>query len=167
MTMACSSNSMAKLSIFFLIFHFPYLAFSYNSTLELPSGGPESFIFEPNGNIFYVSINDGRIVKFAGSDIGFVSFAYASPAREFCDGTSDPDKGNICGRVIGLAPNYKSGKLNLVDAYHGLLEVGPEGGLATNSPILPAEFLINGLTVWMSTKKLEICTLQMLALFTT
>ncbi|KAL3512537.1 hypothetical protein ACH5RR_025254 [Cinchona calisaya] len=80
--MAYCSNSMAMLSIFFLLFELPFLVFSAYQTFVLPSGGAESFVFPSGGDEFYASVNDGRVVKYG-------------------------------------------------DAYHGLREVGPAGGLAS------------------------------------
>ncbi|KAL3512535.1 hypothetical protein ACH5RR_025252 [Cinchona calisaya] len=99
----------------------------------LPSGGPESNVFPSTDDTFFASVNDVRVVKYAGSDTGFVNFSFASPLRtpQFCDGTTDPQKGNICGRALGLAHDYTRKKLVIADAYQGLREVGPEGGLAT------------------------------------
>jgi hypothetical protein len=47
--------------------------------LDLPDGliGPESVAFNRRGVGPYVSISDGRILKYAGKDIGFTTFAYS------------------------------------------------------------------------------------------
>lgn len=47
----------------------------------LPSGGPESYIFKNGGDEFYSGVNDGRVEKYAGSDIGVVNVTYSSPFR--------------------------------------------------------------------------------------
>jgi len=100
-------------------------------TFPVPSGGSESFIFGPTGGLF-TGVNDGRVVKYRGSKDGWTDFAYASPTRteKKCGGTTNAALGGICGRTLGLGMNYKTSELYLADAYHGLLVVGPKGGLA-------------------------------------
>lgn len=39
---------------------------------------------------------------------------------------------SLCGRPLGLRFDKRSGNLYIADAYHGLLVVGPEGGIATS-----------------------------------
>jgi sugar lactone lactonase YvrE len=55
-----------------------------------------------------------------------------------------------CGRTLGLRFHNATGNLYLADAYHGLLSVGPKGGLvkvlATQARGVPFKFL-NGLDV--------------------
>ncbi|KAM7502579.1 hypothetical protein LguiB_001483 [Lonicera macranthoides] len=125
--------SMNIISIFILFFSFPltFLSAQTLTAFPVPSGGPESIIFNPAGG-FFTGVNDGRIVKYRGSKAGWVDFAYASPTRTVkrCEGTTDPALGNICGRTLGLGMNYNTRELYLVDAYHGLCVVGPEGGQA-------------------------------------
>ncbi|CAH1422357.1 unnamed protein product [Lactuca virosa] len=104
--------------------------------LVLPEGviGPGAVTF---GGLLapgpFITVTDGRIMKWAGPTIGFVDFAYTSPTRtkQFCDGTTDPEKGPICGRPMGLSFHPVTGLLYVTDAYFGLLVVGPLGGLAT------------------------------------
>lgn len=50
--------------------------------------------------------------------------------KQLCDGTTDPNMGPICGRPLGLSFYYAKEFLYIVDAYFGLLVVGPQGGLA-------------------------------------
>ncbi|KAI5659115.1 hypothetical protein M9H77_27908 [Catharanthus roseus] len=125
------------LSIFIILIHFPFFVLSAAlTTFQVPSGGPESYAFKsPDTQVFFTGANDGRVLKYGGPNVGFQSFSYASPYRtsEVCDGTTDPELGYICGRVLGLVMNYKTNKLIIADAYHGLNEVGAdgEGGLAT------------------------------------
>ncbi|GKB49691.1 six-bladed beta-propeller, TolB-like protein, partial [Tanacetum coccineum] len=59
--------------------------------------GPESVAFDLGGEGPYVTVADGRILKWHGSNIGFLDFAYTSPNRtkELCDGTNDLDLGPI------------------------------------------------------------------------
>ncbi|PWA67267.1 strictosidine synthase [Artemisia annua] len=103
---------------------------------DLPTGvtGPESAAFGvlPSNGPF-TTVTDGRILKWQGSSIGFVDFAYTTPTRtkQFCDGTTDPNKGPICGRPLALSFQRSTGLLYIADAYFGLLVVGPTGGLAT------------------------------------
>lgn len=55
--------------------------------------------------------------------------------KELCDDDwlrqKNPKLGPICGRPVALEFNHKTGNLYIVDAFYGLLVVGPEGGLAT------------------------------------
>ncbi|KAJ9535993.1 hypothetical protein OSB04_un000844 [Centaurea solstitialis] len=51
--------------------------------------------------------------------------------KQFCDGTTDPNKGPICGRPLALSFQPTTSLLYITDAYLGLLVVGPKGGLAT------------------------------------
>ncbi|KAF5792602.1 putative strictosidine synthase [Helianthus annuus] len=107
------------------------------SKLDLPQGvtGPESAAFR--GIIFpegpFTTVTDGRILKWQGPNVGFVDFAYTSPTRtkQFCDTTTDPNKGPICGRPMALSFQPTTRLLYIADAYFGLLVVGPNGGLAT------------------------------------
>ncbi|KAM7481664.1 hypothetical protein LguiB_006247 [Lonicera macranthoides] len=128
----CPSVKMSMLSIFILFFSFPLTILSAPTlkSFPVPSGGPESIIFNPTGG-FFTGVNDGRIVKHT-KGAGWVDFAYASPTRtkKKCEGTTDPALGNICGRTLGLGMNYKTRELYLADAYHGLSVVGPKGGQA-------------------------------------
>ncbi|KAI3766984.1 hypothetical protein L2E82_17065 [Cichorium intybus] len=104
--------------------------------LELPQGvtGPGSVTF---GGLLasgpFTTVTDGRIMKWLGPTLGFVDFAYTSPTRtkQYCDGTTDPDKGPTCGRPLALSYHPVTGLLYIVDAYLGLLVVGPLGGCAT------------------------------------
>ncbi|XP_076910013.1 protein STRICTOSIDINE SYNTHASE-LIKE 12-like [Bidens hawaiensis] len=112
--------------------------FATFSKLELPQGvsGPESAAFR--GFLLFTegpftSVYDGRIMKWQGPIVGFVDFAYTAPGRnkQFCDGTTDPYLGPTCGRPLALSFNPKTRLLYIVDAFFGLLVVGPTGGLAT------------------------------------
>lgn len=46
-----------------------------------PAPEPESLAFDLTGQGPYVSVSDGRILKYEKPEIGFVEFAYASPIR--------------------------------------------------------------------------------------
>ncbi|KAJ9535992.1 hypothetical protein OSB04_un000843 [Centaurea solstitialis] len=110
--------------------------FTRFNNLTLPQGvtGPESAAFRGLGvEGPFTTVTDGRILKWQGPNIGFVDFAYTSPARtkQFCDGITDPAKGPICGRPLALSYQRTTGLLYIADAYLGLLVVGPNGGLAT------------------------------------
>ncbi|KAJ9560152.1 hypothetical protein OSB04_005312 [Centaurea solstitialis] len=110
--------------------------FSEYYKLLVPPGvkGPESASFRGlTAEGPFTTVTDGRIMKWQDPNIGFVDFAYTSPARtkQFCDGTTDPDKGPICGRPLALSFQPITGLLYITDAYLGLLVVGPNGGLAT------------------------------------
>ncbi|KAI7725153.1 hypothetical protein M8C21_013899, partial [Ambrosia artemisiifolia] len=95
--------------------------------------GPESAAFDRAGEGPYVTVADGRILKWKGPTVGFVDFAYTSPNRtkKLCDGTNDLEMGPTCGRPIALSFNYKTSDLYITDAFFGLLVVGFNGGLAT------------------------------------
>ncbi|KAK9065616.1 hypothetical protein SSX86_015017 [Deinandra increscens subsp. villosa] len=103
--------------------------------LVLPSSvsGPQSAAFDRAGEGPYVTVADGRILKWKGPATGFVDFAYTSPNRtkKLCDGTNDLDLGPICGRPLALSFNYKTSDIYITDAFFGLLVVGFNGGLAT------------------------------------
>ncbi|CAH1422356.1 unnamed protein product [Lactuca virosa] len=106
--------------------------------LQLPGGvtGPGGITFGglpiPNEGPF-VTTNDGGIMKWVDPTIGFVDFAYTSPTRtkELCDGVTDPDTASTCGQPFALSYHPVTHNLYIADAYHGLLVVGPDGGLAT------------------------------------
>jgi sugar lactone lactonase YvrE len=105
--------------------------------LDLPDGliGPESVAFNRRGAGPYVSISDGRILKYAGKDVGFTTFAYSpSYIKNNCDAPSElPSVAteSSCGRPLGLRFHNKSGNLYIADAYMGLMRVGRDGGEAT------------------------------------
>jgi sugar lactone lactonase YvrE len=97
--------------------------------------GPESVAFNRRGAGPYVSISDGRILKYAGKDVGFTTFAYSpSYIKNNCDAPSElPSVAteSSCGRPLGLRFHNKSGNLYIADAYMGLMRVGRDGGEAT------------------------------------
>uniref|UniRef100_A0A0D3B680 Strictosidine synthase conserved region domain-containing protein n=1 Tax=Brassica oleracea var. oleracea TaxID=109376 RepID=A0A0D3B680_BRAOL len=49
--------------------------------IPLPVDGPESLDWDPRGEGPYVGVTDGRILKWRGSDLGWVEFAYSSPPQ--------------------------------------------------------------------------------------
>ncbi|KAL8209924.1 hypothetical protein R6Q57_006656 [Mikania cordata] len=105
---------------------------TFNKLVLPPSvSSPQSAAFDRAGEGPYVTVADGRILKWKGPTVGFVDFAYTSPNRtkELCDGTQD--LGPICGRPVALSFNYKTSDLYITDAFFGLLVVGFNGGLAT------------------------------------
>ncbi|CAL5445087.1 unnamed protein product [Camellia sinensis] len=109
--------------------------YSIFSIIQLPPNatGPESVGFNSPVSGPYVGVADGRVLKRQDPILRFVDFAVTSPNRtkQLCDGTTDPDMGPICGRPLGFSFDSANGKLYIVDAYFGLLVVGPNGGLAT------------------------------------
>ncbi|XP_028788693.1 protein STRICTOSIDINE SYNTHASE-LIKE 10-like [Neltuma alba] len=123
--------------------------------VRLPSAsGPESFAFDCIGEGPYTGISDGRILKWQGTQKGWVEFAVTSPNRDrkLCDGSTDPNREATCGRPLGLKFDRKTCNLYIADAYFGLLMVGPSGGVAKQLAIsaydgdAPFKFL-NGLDV--------------------
>ncbi|PWA91518.1 strictosidine synthase [Artemisia annua] len=108
--------------------------FNIFSKYDLPTGvsGPTSAAFGALSKGPFTTVNDGRILKWLGSRIGFVDFAYTTSTRskKLCDGTTDPDLGPVCGRPLALSYQQSTSLLYIVDAYFGLLVVGPLGGLA-------------------------------------
>ncbi|THG17018.1 hypothetical protein TEA_027235 [Camellia sinensis var. sinensis] len=109
--------------------------YSIFSIIQLPPNatGPESVGFNSPVSGPYVGVADGRVLKRQDPILRFVDFAVTSSNRtkQLCDGTTDPDMGPICGRPLGFSFDSANGKLYIVDAYFGLLVVGPNGGLAT------------------------------------
>ncbi|CAL5442106.1 unnamed protein product [Camellia sinensis] len=122
--------------------------YSIFSIIQLPPNatGPESVGFNSPVSGPYVGVADGRVLKRQDPILRFVDFAVTSPSRtkQLCDGTTDPDMGPICGRPLGFSFDSANGKLYIVDAYFGLLVVGPNGGLVTQ--LVPFKFL-DGLDV--------------------
>ena len=61
--------------------------------LELPDTlaiGPESVAFDGHGTGPYVSVSDGRILKYGGEGAGWATFAYSpSYTKNNCDAFSD------------------------------------------------------------------------------
>ncbi|PWA78780.1 Six-bladed beta-propeller, TolB-like protein [Artemisia annua] len=100
--------------------------------------GPESLEFDPLGNGPYTGLADGRVVKWAGKDRGWETFALVSQkwSEKLCATGKDSTtykqwkKEPLCGRPLGLRFDKDSGDLYIADAYYGLMVVGPEGGLA-------------------------------------
>ena len=106
--------------------------------LELPDTlaiGPGSVAFDGHGAGPYVSVSDGRILKYGGEGAGWKTFAYSpSYTKNKCDDFSDlPPVAteSSCGRPLGLRFDVNSGNLYIADAYMGLMRVGPNGGEAT------------------------------------
>ncbi|KAK3120345.1 hypothetical protein QOZ80_9AG0686150 [Eleusine coracana subsp. coracana] len=125
--------------------------------LELPELviGPESVAFDKHGAGPYVSVSDGRILKYGGEGVGWKTFAYSpSYIRNNC--STKPSelptaaRESLCGRPLGLRFHRDSGNLYIADAYMGLMRVGPSGGeatvLATKAAGVPLSFT-NGVDV--------------------
>ncbi|GJN38644.1 hypothetical protein PR202_gb27705 [Eleusine coracana subsp. coracana] len=107
--------------------------------LQLPKLviGPESVAFDGHGGGPYVSVSDGRILKYQGKDAGWTTFAYSpSYTKNNCSSYATSElpsvaTENLCGRPLGLRFHHSSGYLYIADAYMGLMRVGPNGGEAT------------------------------------
>ncbi|KAL0555060.1 hypothetical protein IC582_008992 [Cucumis melo] len=93
--------------------------------------GPESLIFDPNGEGPYTGVADGRILKWTGDGRGWTDFAVTSSDRSECVRPFAPELEHVCGRPLGLRFDKTTGDLYIADAYLGLHVVGPGGGLAT------------------------------------
>ncbi|TVU08294.1 hypothetical protein EJB05_41694, partial [Eragrostis curvula] len=126
--------------------------------MELPDMiyGPESVAFDGNGTGPYVSVNDGRILKYGGKSTGWTTFAYSpSYTKNNCSAPPFSELPTVaressCGRPLGLRFHRDSGYLYIADAYMGLMRVGPSGGeatvLATTADGVPLSFT-NGVDV--------------------
>ncbi|CAN6208221.1 unnamed protein product [Urochloa humidicola] len=113
---------------------------SKTQRLELPDAlvGPESVAFDAHGAGPYVSVSDGRVLKYGGEGegAGWETFAYSpSYSKNGCDGAFSElppvATESSCGRPLGLRFHVDSGDLYIADAYTGLMRVGPDGGEAT------------------------------------
>ncbi|KAK8281297.1 hypothetical protein V6Z11_D09G231500 [Gossypium hirsutum] len=150
---------------FFLLFFFVNIAPSYQqvdydesmfrnySQINITQGtGPESIAFDCKGEGPYVGVSDGRVLKWEGLKFGWKEFAVPSSfrIRKICDGSTDPNLEPICGRPLGLKFHIETCHLYIADAYHGLLVVGPYGGvaekLATSAEGVPFKFT-NGVDI--------------------
>ncbi|XP_050229943.1 protein STRICTOSIDINE SYNTHASE-LIKE 10-like [Mercurialis annua] len=94
--------------------------------------GPESIVFDANGEGPYTGVADGRILKWQADPLGWVEFAVTSSNRKECIRPFAPELEHVCGRPLGLRFDKKTGNLYIADAYLGLQVVGPDGGLATS-----------------------------------
>ncbi|CAD6336382.1 unnamed protein product [Miscanthus lutarioriparius] len=111
--------------------------------LELPDSlvGPESVAFDGRGAGPYVSVADGRVLRWggngngSGSGSGWTTYTYSpSYSKNNCATPSElPPVAteSSCGRPLGLRFHRRSGTLYVADAYMGLMRVGPGGGEAT------------------------------------
>ncbi|WVZ79500.1 hypothetical protein U9M48_027072 [Paspalum notatum var. saurae] len=112
--------------------------------LDLPESlvGPESVAFDGGGAGPYVSVADGRVLRWDGG-AGWTTYAYSpSYAANNCAAAGASSElppaatESSCGRPLGLRFHRGSGDLYIADAYTGLMRVGPGGGEAT---VLAAE----------------------------
>ncbi|GJM98223.1 hypothetical protein PR202_ga15212 [Eleusine coracana subsp. coracana] len=118
--------------------------------------GPESVAFDGHGGGPYVSVSDGRILKYGGKETGWTTFAYSpSYVKNNCSSYATSELPSVateslCGRPLGLRFHRSSGYLYIADAYMGLMRVGPDGGeatvLATEAAGVPLSFT-NGVDV--------------------
>ncbi|OEL18620.1 Protein STRICTOSIDINE SYNTHASE-LIKE 10 [Dichanthelium oligosanthes] len=105
--------------------------------LELPGSliGPESVAFDGHGAGPYVSVADGRVLRWGGKGAGWTTYTYSpSYVKNDCAEPSEVPpvaKESSCGRPPGLRFHRGSGDLYIADAYMGLMRVGPGGGEAT------------------------------------
>ncbi|XP_050238809.1 protein STRICTOSIDINE SYNTHASE-LIKE 11-like [Mercurialis annua] len=135
-------------NIFLILFSLlPHFVFSYTFT-RLNVTGPDTTVFDVRGQGPYTGIADGRIIKYQGPNVGFQDYAFNTPTRSkaVCDGNSDPNLGNVCGRPFGIGFLHSTGQLFIVDAYLGLLVAGTNGRLArsiaTGAEGLPFRFTV-------------------------
>jgi sugar lactone lactonase YvrE len=114
--------------------------------------GPESIAFDPRGRGPYTGVSDGRIIRWDGPELGWITFATTATNRsEICDygnpAEEKPEYEQICGRPLGLRFHKKTGELYITDSYLGLMKVGPEGGVAepvvTELDGVPFKFINN------------------------
>ncbi|XP_052295886.1 protein STRICTOSIDINE SYNTHASE-LIKE 10-like [Citrus sinensis] len=109
--------------------------------------GPESLAFDCGGEGPYVSVSDGRSLKWRGSKLGWTQFATTTPycclwkariimkfvesvylirrLRRLCDGSTSPRLEPWCGRPLGIEFSPVTCDLYIADAYFGLPKVGP------------------------------------------
>jgi hypothetical protein len=107
--------------------------------IELPESviGPESITFDGHARGPYVSVSDGRILKYGGKDVGWTTFAYSpSYIKNKCSSYAAselPSKAieSSCGQPLGLGFHHNSGYLYIADTYMGLMWVCPDSGEAT------------------------------------
>ncbi|KAJ4823572.1 hypothetical protein Tsubulata_029688 [Turnera subulata] len=122
------------LPILMLLFTFPpsVLSLTFRQLLlPSPAMGPDSFAFY-NGQGPYTTVADGRTLKYAGPNVGFLDYAFDTPNRSkaVCDGNTNPSLGPTCGRPLGIGFLLRTGELYNADAYLGLVVVGTNGRLA-------------------------------------
>ncbi|XVF78783.1 hypothetical protein PTKIN_Ptkin14bG0164300 [Pterospermum kingtungense] len=151
------------LFLFFVLFLAQNINYSYQQSEETVYDeyyrinftfvtGPESIVFDCRDEGPYVGVSDGRILKWQGPKLVWKEFAIPSPFRnrKLCDGSTNPNLEPICGRPLGLKFNTATCHLYIADAYFGLLEVGPNGGvakqIATSAEGVPFRFT-NGLDI--------------------
>ncbi|KAJ1260111.1 hypothetical protein BS78_10G207100 [Paspalum vaginatum] len=109
---------------------------SNSQRLGLPDSlvGPESVAFDSHGAGPYVSISDGRILKYGADD--WTTFTYSpSYTKNNCDAPSElPSVATeiSCGRPLGLRFHRSSGNLYIADAYMGLMRAAGEPFRFTN-----------------------------------
>lgn len=77
--------SIGRFMIIVLVFFVPFVLSqprSFSKILLPPQAtSPESVAVDPRGGGPYVTIADGRILKWLGPDFGFMDFATTSPDR--------------------------------------------------------------------------------------
>lgn len=99
--------------------------------------GPESIDFDLDGHGPYTGLADGRIVRWAGYNIGWETFAVVSRNwSKNCaigaESTTWKQHANEerCGRPLGIRFDRQTGNLYVADAYHGLQVIPRTGGFA-------------------------------------
>nr|TKW22131.1 LOW QUALITY PROTEIN: hypothetical protein SEVIR_4G208800v2 [Setaria viridis] len=107
---------------------------SKNQRLELTDTlavCPESVAFDGHGGGPYVSVSDGRILRYDGG--GWKTFSYSpSYTNNGCDAPSSELPPVAKESSIPFATGIKGpGCVYIADAYMGLMRVGPSGGEAT------------------------------------
>ncbi|OAY59321.1 protein STRICTOSIDINE SYNTHASE-LIKE 10 [Manihot esculenta] len=127
------------LFIFTLTLHPSFILSHYHKQkiikLHLPpsAAAPEATAFDSAGVGPYTGVDNGRVFKYVNPIVGYVEFATTSPTRprRLCDANTNREIAPICGRPLGVAFYHTTGHLYIADAYFGLVEVGPQGGIGT------------------------------------
>ncbi|KAF5468941.1 hypothetical protein F2P56_013049 [Juglans regia] len=151
-----SMNPISNILLLILVFFIPpHMALSLTFVkIPLPSGvTAAASIGFPTAlpKDFYVSVQDGRILKYQAATSNFSDFATTgNRSKAVCDGQTSGDLEPRCGRPLSLEYNRAPNQLFIADAYYGILVAGTDGRLATQlaSAVNGVPFrFINGLSL--------------------